>query len=191
MSTEFENQIKESVFHDNLAQFYKRYKKYIILFLIIIVLGPLIYSSYIFYNKKINEQNFNKYTQAINYADNKNFTKSREILINLLEHSNDTLALLSFNKLLEMNKLLEISIDEIFLKVSKKKRSKEFDDIIAIKKTLFFFDTIEESKILELLNIKDNKSNYNLVKLQILRDFYLSKMEYNKATDIDKKLNEN
>ena len=187
MSNELENQIKEEVFKDKINYFYKKNKKFFIITSFIIILVPIVLQILLYYNYKKKAYLLSEYLRAEILIE-KDKTQGLEILKRLKSESNETISLLSFNRLLEYY----ISNDDkknaiqILDNYNKKVNYNIGSDLKMIKKVILNFDYIQEPEILQLLDHKNKSSNFNLIKKKLLIDFYTKNNQLNKANQIKK-----
>lgn len=99
MSNELENQIKEEVFKDKINYFYKKNKKFFIITSFIIILVPIVLQILFYFNHKKADL-LSEYLRA-EILIQKDKVQGLEILKRLKSESNETISLLSFNRLLE------------------------------------------------------------------------------------------
>lgn len=173
MSQELENQIKDELIRENIFKKIYVYKKYLIFFIIAIILIPSFYSSYLFYNKSKNEEFFQQYSQAIVLLNKNKKQEAKSIFKSLLNVNNEIIIMSSVNQLLKNNlidnKSLEynILINDI---IQNKKISNSYLDILKIKKSLLIFDKSENKVLRDLLESIDKKSPFFEISEQILND---------------------
>jgi len=191
MSNEFENEIKEELFSENITNFFKKNKFKILFLILFIILVPLFFQIKNILRDNKNQKLFFEYSNAFNYQGNNEDILVKNKLSELIESSNEIISLLAFNKLIDVNKDLYLNNLEALNNIAKNQNIEiENEDLISIKKSLLVFDTATESQMLGLLDIKNNKSPFYNLKLQIIRDFYQSKNQLNKVNEINLKINE-
>ena len=163
---------------------YKANKKKILLSLSIL-LTIFFLSLYIDKNNK--DKNItasNTFNSAKILIDQKNFIKSKSYLLEIIKSKNKFYSPSALNLIIE-NKLEkdQAVILDLFNEVlSNKKIDKDNINLIKIKKVLFLFDTINEEKILKILNpIINSDSLWKRNAIMLLADFYKSKNEINKS----------
>ena len=191
MSNEFENEIKEELFSENITTFFKKNKFKILFLILFIILVPLFFQIKNIFRDNKNQKLFFEYSNVFNYQGNNEDILVKNKLSELIESSNEIISLLAFNKLIDVNKDLYLNNLEALNNIAKNQNIEiEKKDLISIKKSLLVFDTATESQMLELLDIKNNKSPFYNLKLQIIRDYYQSKNQLNKVNEINLKINE-
>lgn len=193
MSNELDNQINESIYNDKILNFYKKNKYYIILFIVIIILGPIFYQVKLTIDNNTSAKDLEKYAIITNEVVKKNQNEAINQLIKLTSSKNDTVVMLSLNQLISLTKNPYTEVIKILDNLIKKnKLSNKNIDLLKIKKSLLIFDNASEQEMLEILDIKSNKeSHFKKIILQILSDYYLSKNQKNKAQEIKVLINEN
>ena len=193
MSNELDNQINESIYNDKILNFYKKNKYYIILFIVIIILGPIFYQVKLTIDNNTSAKDLEKYAIITNEVVKKNQNEAINQLIKLTSSKNDTVVMLSLNQLISLTKNPYTEVIKILDNLIKKnKLSNKNIDLLKIKKSLLIFDNASEQEMLELLDIKSNKeTHFKKIILQILSDYYLSKNQKNKAQEIKVLINEN
>lgn len=191
MSNEFESQVEEKIFEDKIKSFFKKFKIYIILFLFIIIITPILFQIKIYITKKNNEQVIVSYSLALEELNKNNTVDAKKLFENLLLSDNNTVALLSLNQLYKINKESKNEFSKILDKtISKNSLSEKNTELLKLQKALFIFDSAPESEMLNLLNIKNKKDYFYKLNLQIIYDFYVSKNEKKKAEEIKLLINE-
>jgi len=185
MSNEFESQVEEKIFEDKIKSFFKKFKIYIILFLFIIIITPILFQIKIYITKKNNEQVIVSYSLALEELNKNNTVDAKKLFENLLLSDNNTVALLSLNQLYKINKESKNEFSKILDKtISKNSLSEKNTELLKLQKALLIFDSAPESEMLNLLNIKNKKDYFYKLNLQIIYDFYVSKNEKKKAEEI-------
>jgi hypothetical protein len=186
MSNEIDSQITESVFKDEFLKFYHKKKYYLFALFFLLIFLPIFYQIFLSINKKNHSAQLEKYSELILSS------KVQESDIkNLLKSNNETVALLSLNKLIETNKKsndIILFFDEVINNGIISVRTKE---LLKIKKSIFIFDNATEEEMLFLLNLKNKKSFFKKINLEIMYDFYLSKNQKIKAEELKRIINEN
>ena len=191
MSNEFENEVKEELFSEKIIYLFKKNKFKILFLILFIILVPLFFQINNLLRDNQNQKLFFEYSNILNYQGDSENKLVKNKLNELLNSSNETISLLAFNKLIDLNKEFYLNNIEALNNIIKNKNIEiEKKDLINIKKSLLVFDYATESQMLELLDIKNNKSSFYKIKLQIIRDFYQSKNQINKVNEINLKMNE-
>lgn len=193
MSNELDNQINESIYNDKILNFYKKNKYYIIFFILIIILGPILYQIKLTMDNNSSAKDLEKYAIITNEVIKKNQNEAINQFIQLTSSKNDTVVMLSLNQLISLTKQPYTEVIKILDNLIKKnKLSNKNTDLLKIKKSLLIFDNASEQEMLELLDIKSNNESYfKKIILQILSDYYLSQNQKNKAQEIKVLINEN
>lgn len=193
MSNELNNQINESIYNDKILNFYKKNKYYIIFFILIIILGPILYQIKLTMDNNSSAKDLEKYAIITNEVIKKNQNEAINQFIQLTSSKNDTVVMLSLNQLISITKQPYTEVIKILDNLIKKnKLSNKNTDLLKIKKSLLIFDNASEQEMLELLDIKSNNESYfKKIILQILSDYYLSQNQKNKAQEIKVLINEN
>ena len=193
MSSELENQIKDDLFRDKVIKFFSQYKKYLITLLILLITIPSFYHAFKAYERNKSEKILEDYSKAIMMLSNENLDEADKIFTKLLNEKNEAIMISSLNKIIEINlkkknpKKNIILIDDI---LNSKKLSALNTELLKIKKALLIFDKADEKTMLDLLNKNDKQSKFYSLSMQILVDFYISKNELSKASEIQKLVNE-
>lgn len=186
MSNELDSQITESVFKDKILKFYNKKKYYLFALFFLLLCLPIFYQVFLSIDKKKHSSQFEKYSELIL---NSNFQDAN--IKDLLKSNNETVALLALGKLIETNKNSNDTnyfFNEIFNNKAISKRTKE---LLKIKKAIFIFDSATEEEMLSLLDLKNKKSFFKEINLEIMYDYYLSKKQKIKAKELKKLINEN
>ena len=92
--------------------------------------------------------------------------------------------MLSLNQYLEIIKSSK-SIPTVEKLTSKNRISKRNRELVNIKQSLLIFDHATEKEMLDLLDIRNEKSFFKKTSLTILYDFYTSRNEKKKAQEIE------
>lgn len=112
-------------------------------------------------------------------------------LKDLLKSDNETVALLALSKLIESNKNSKDIILFFNKIISSKAISERTRELLKIKKSIFIFDSAKEEEMLFLLDLKNKKSSFKKINLEIMYDFYISKNQHIKAKELERIMNEN
>ena len=145
------DEVSEELKQDQLIQTWKKYSKLIITLTLIIVLTLISYQSYITWNEKKIEEISERYFQALEELDNKNYSKSRDLFLKNSKNDKSGYILLSLFGLAESNY-----------------QNGEINEMISNYKTVYDDKNIDNyyrnlSRILSVL--KDNKSSFDEQKL--------------------------
>ena len=191
MSNEIDSQIKESIFRDKINSFFNKFKLYIIIFFILIVAVPIYLQIKIYFEKKNNEKLFEVYSVAISDLKTNNIELATKKFKELSFSKNQIIILLSLNHLLNTQTFPRSEFKDIInILLTNKYLSNLSSDLLKIKKSLLIFDEASEESMLKILDIKKDSFFYN-IKLKILYEFFLSKNQNKKATEIKLLINEN
>jgi len=184
MSSELENQIQEDLAKDKFLLLLSKFKKTIIIVVILIISIPSCYQVYVSYNIKKNENLLSDYSHAMLVLKTKGPDQSINLFEKILQNNfNQKIKLLSFNRLLEIyleNKNTQKIIELFNYIISNDINSNNYIELIKLKKSLVIFDTASEKEMLELLNTKNKKNIYRNMSIQILADFYMSRNNFKK-----------
>jgi len=180
-------EIKDELLKDKISRIYKSYKKTFNFLFFLIVFFPILFQVFFYYKDKQNEKYFSNYLQAEILIDNSK-TEGVNILKNLLNVNNQTIVLLSLNKLLDYYLSINKTTEALELINSNKIRigDNSLNELLNIKKILLNFNNIKEEEILKLLKNK-NQNYFKIVKKKLLKDFYMKNKQYKKANQIQNK----
>jgi len=190
MTNEFEDEIRNEVFSDKLNNFFKKYKKIIILVSILIISIPICLQFYLFFQNQKKQTLLSEYLKAEVMIDtNEDQENAIKILKKLAKENNDTISALSLGKLI--NYYLEKGDRKAvleFIRSNKLNSNKEiFKEIKIIKEVILNFETLNEDEILNLLKV-NNDNIFKIIKNKLLIDFYIKNKQFNKADQIKKQL---
>ena len=185
MSNEFDSQISESVFKDNILKFYQKKKYYLFALFLLVIFLPISYQIFLSLDKKKNSSLLEKYSELVLSPEGQeiNFKK-------LLKSDNEIVALLSLNNLIKDNKNLKDAISFIDDIINNKVISERTKQLLKIKKSILIFDNATEEEMLLLLDLKNKKSFFKKINLEIMYDFYMSKNEKIKAKELRRLIDE-
>lgn len=190
MSSDLQNQIKESIVNDKINFFFKKFKFRILSFFLIIL------SFLIFYFAKINYENnkyateLNQYSIAIEGLKKNNNEKSISILKKLLSSNNEIIVSLAVNQLLNLNLNSKEEILLLIKLIEKNNAlSKNNLSLLNIKKFLIMFDNEDTNIMNSILDINKKNNIYAKVFTDLLNDYYLSKKLLDKSKNL--KINSN
>ena len=190
MSSDLENQIKESIVNDKINFFFKKFKFRILSFFLIILSFLIFYFAKIHYENNKYAKELNQYSIAIESLNKNNNEKSISILKQLLSSSNETIVSLAINQLLNSN--LNSNEEILFLIELIEKNnalSKNNLSLLNIKKFLIMFDNENTNKMNSILDTNKKKNSYEKVFSNLLNDYYLSKNLLDKSKN--SKINSN
>jgi len=183
MANEFEDEIRNEVFSDKLNNFFKKYKKIIILVSILIISIPICLQFYLFFQNQKKQTLLSEYLKAEIMLDLKN--NEAILILNKLKNSNnEIISILSLNKLLDYY-LLNNKDEAIKLLNNYNFTNKQsyFNELQNIKKVILNFDKINENQILNFLSTNDD-SKFKNIKKKLLYDFYVKNNKVRKAKQI-------
>jgi len=176
MSSDLENQIKESIVNDKINFFFKKFKFRILSFFLIILSFLIFYFAKIHYENNKYATELNQYSIAIEGLKKNNNEKSISILKKLLSSNNEIIVSLAVNQLLNSNLN---SKEEILLLIKLVERnntlSKNNLSLLNIKKFLIMFDNEDINTMNSILDINKKNNPYAKVFTDLLNDYYLSK----------------
>jgi len=176
MSSDLENQIKESIVNDKINFFFKKFKFRILSFFLIILSFLIFYFAKIHYENNKYATELNQYSIAIEGLKKNNNEKSISILKKLLSSNNEIIVSLAVNQLLNSNLN---SKEEILLLIKLVERnnalSKNNLSLLNIKKFLIMFDNKDINTMNSILDINKKNNPYAKVFTDLLNDYYLSK----------------
>jgi len=190
MSSDLENQIKESIANDKINFFFKKFKFRIISFFLIIFSFLIFYFAKIHYENNKYATELNQYSITIESLKKNNNQNSISILKKLLSSNNEIIVSLAVNQLLNLNLnskeeiLLLIKIIEQNNALSKNNRS-----LLNIKKFLIMFDNEDINTMNSILDINKKNNPYAKIFTDLLNDYYLSKNLLDKSKNL--KINSN
>ena len=187
MSNEIENQINEELFQDKIKNFFGKNKKKLITLFILIIITPILFQIISYHKQKEKSFLLSEYLRAEYLIEKKDSEEEAiKILINLKDKSNQSISLLSLNRLLEFyiikgDKLNAIKLLENYNKDIDLNFLKEVN---VIKKIILNFDSMKETEIENL--IKDKSMTFRLIKKKLIIDFYIKNNQLEKADLIKK-----
>jgi len=187
MSSEIDLQIKDELLRDKIIKFYNKNKIKIVVLFLIIILCPILFQIYFYFNVKKKQKLISEYLRAEQLI-NINETESLKILSSLKKSGKDVIVGLSHAKILEIY-LNEGDYDKALKEINnfKYKFSNEIlDDLTSIKKTIISFDQLNENEILQLLKKNQRKSYFEIIKKKLLYDFYIKSNQMQKANQINR-----
>lgn len=189
MSNEIENQINEELFQDKMRNFFGKNKKILIILFILLIITPILFQIISYYKQKEKSFLLSEYLRAEYLIENKdNEEEAIKILINLKDKSNQSISLLSLNRLLEFyiikgDKLNAIKLLENYNKDIDLNFLKEVN---VIKKIILNFDSMKESEIENLIKDESKSMTFRLIKKKLIIDFYIKNNQLEKADLIKK-----
>ena len=171
---------------EKIKNFFKDNKKLLLVItslIVIIFVGYFLYEEYKKRKKIEISDNYNSIITGYKKNDEKTTT---DLLIDLINKKDSTYSPLSLffiidNSLwsdkLQVNQLFDIIIDEVSM-------DKEIKNLIIYKKALFNADSIDENKLLTILNpIINSKSIWKSHGLYLMAEYFYSKNEKQKAKE--------
>ena len=190
MSSDLENQIKESIVNDKIIFFLKKFKFKILSFFFIFLSFLIFYFAKVYYENNKYAAELNQYSIALEGLKKKNNEKSISILKKLLNSNNEIIVSLAVNQLLNLNLnsnkeiLLLIKLVETNNALSKNNLG-----LLNIKKFLIMFDNEDINLMNSILDINKKNNPYAKVSANLLNDYYLSKNLLYKSKNL--KINSN
>ena len=97
------DEVSEELKQDRLIQIWKKYSKYIISILFIIIISIFSYQFFIYWNKKKLEANSQQFFNAIEKLENKRYEESSKIFLKSSNEDNEGYRVLSLFGLAETN----------------------------------------------------------------------------------------
>jgi len=160
MSKDFENEIKDSILNDKIFFVYKKYKSLIISILSLLILIIVFYFANEVREKNKHAGEFENYSKALDNLNQKNLKEAEIIFKELINSDNNSIILLSLNRLLDDKISTKAQMLQYLDTVLKKnKLKKEYINLLKIKKVIIIFDDVDNDKIIPLLDIS-NKNNF-------------------------------
>ena len=145
------DEVSEELKQDQLIQIWKKYSKLIITLISLIIVSLVSYQAYITWNKKKIEAISEKYFQALEELEDKNYSESHNLFLKNSENDKSGYGTLSLFGLAESN-YQNMKIDEMLL---------NYQTIYSNENIDIFYRNL--SRILSVL--KDNKSSFDKQKL--------------------------
>ena len=189
MSNEIENQINEELFQDKIRNFFGKNKKKLITLFILIIITPILFQIISYHKQKEKSFLLSEYLRAEYLIEKKDSEEEAiKILINLKDKSDQSISLLSLNRLLEFyiikgDKLNAIKLLENYNKDIDLNFLKEVN---VIKKIILNFDSMKESEIKNLIKDENKSMTFRLIKKRLIIDFYIKNNQLEKADLIKK-----
>ena len=189
MSNEIENQINEELFQDKIRNFFGKNKKKLITLFILIIITPILFQIISYHKQKEKSFLLSEYLRAEYLIEKKDSEEEAiKILINLKDKSNQSISLLSLNRLLEFyiikgDKLNAIKLLENYNKDIDLNFLKEVN---VIKKIILNFDSMKETEIENLIKDESKSMTFRLIKKKLIIDFYIKNNQLEKADLIKK-----
>lgn len=189
MSNEIENQINEELFQDKIKNFFGKNKKKLITLFILIIITPILFQIISYHKQKEKSFLLSEYLRAEYLIEKKDSEEEAiKILINLKDKSNQSISLLSLNRLLEFyiikgDKLNAIKLLENYNKDIDLNFLKEVN---VIKKIILNFDSMKETEIENLIKDESKSMTFRLIKKKLIIDFYIKNNQLEKADLIKK-----
>ena len=145
------DEVSEELKQDQLIQFWKKYSKLIITFILLIISSVVSYQAYITWNKKEIEAISEQFFQALEKLEDKNYSESQSLFLNNSQNYKSGYSILSLFGLAESNY-----------------QNGKIDEMILNYKTIYDDDSIDIyyrnlSRILSV--IKDDSSSFDQQKL--------------------------
>ena len=145
------DEVSEELKQDQLIQFWKKYSKLIITFILLIIVSVFSYQAYITWNKKEMEAISEQFFQALEKLEDKNYSESQNLFLNNSQNYKSGYSILSLFGLAESNY-----------------QNGKIDEMILNYKTIYDDESIDIyyrdlSRILSVL--KDDLSSFDQQKL--------------------------
>ena len=145
------DEVSEELKQDQLIQFWKKYSKLIITFILLIIVSVFSYQAYITWNKKEMEAISEQFFQALEKLEDKNYSESQNLFLNNSQNYKSGYSILSLFGLAESNY-----------------QNGKIDEMILNYKTIYEDESIDIyyrdlSRILSVL--KDDLSSFDQQKL--------------------------
>ena len=172
--------------NEKIKSFFVEYKKFIIICLISLILVILGIYSFNIYKEDQRKKISIKYNDAIIEYKKANKVESISLLKEVISKKDSTYAPLALYFLID-NNLLENKdeVNELFdILLTKTPLEYEIENLIIFKKALYNADSIEEAKLLEILNpLINSKSVWKSHALYLVAEYFYSKNEKEKAKE--------
>ena len=172
--------------NEKIKSFFVEYKKFIIISLISLILIILGIYSFNIYKEDQRKKISIKYNDAIIEYKKANKVESISLLKEVISKKDSTYAPLALYFLID-NNLLENKdeVNELFdVLLNKTPLEYEIENLIIFKKALYNADSIEEAKLLEILNpLINSKSVWKSHALYLVAEYFYSKNEKEKAKE--------
>ena len=178
--------ISSNTRREKIKNFFVNFRKQIITFLVVIILGLFSYFLYIEYQNSAKEnlaERFNLAVTKFEINQKENLDLEFKEIINAKDKTYSPLAfyflldnqMISSNE--EINSYFDLFIDELSLE-------DEVKNLIIYKKGLFNSDFANENQLLEILNpIIKSKSIWNSHALYLMAEYYFSRNEKQKSKE--------
>jgi len=171
---------------EKIKEFFINYKKLLLSFLVIIILGLFSFFFYEDYKSNKKEELARKYNLAIIKYDSGQKDNIKNILNEIINTKDSTYSPLAFYFLLdnelinskeEINSYFDILIEEVNL-------DEEIQNLTIFKKGLFNSDFANENELLKILNpIIKSESVWKPHALYLMAEYYLSKNQKQKSKE--------
>ena len=172
--------------NEKIKSFFVEYKKFIIISLISLILIILGIYSFNIYKEDQRKKISIKYNDAIIEYKKANNVESISLLKEVISKKDSTYAPLALYFLID-NNLLENKdeVNELFdILLTKTPLEYEIENLIIFKKALYNADSIEEAKLLEILNpLINSKSVWKSHALYLVAEYFYSKNEKEKSKE--------
>ena len=172
--------------NEKIKSFFIEYKKFIIISLISLIFIILGIYSFNIYKEDQRKKISIKYNDAIIEYKKENKVESISLLKEIISKKDGTYAPLALYFLID-NNLLENKdeVNELFdVLLNKTPLEYEIENLIIFKKALYNADSIEEAKLLEILNpLINSKSVWKSHALYLVAEYFYSKNEKEKAKE--------
>ena len=183
------DEVSEELKHDQLVKIWKKYSKFIIVGIILIIICIISYQSYIYWNNKKIESISEQYFEALEKLENEKYSQSANLFLKNSENHKDGYKMLSLFGLAESN-YKDGKIDEMILNYKKIYDDESIDVyyrnlsriLSVIKDDISSFD---QQKLL-LNPILNSPSNLQLLAAELEILLYI---KFNKIKEAKKALN--
>ena len=172
--------------NEKIKNFFIKYKKLLISFIILIISLIIIYFIFSEYKENNKIKISNQYNSTIiGYSETNKETTAKE-LINLINAKDSTYSPLSLYFIID-NKLIndQDRINDLFdIVINKVSLEKEIKNLVIYKKALFNADQIDESRLLKILNpVINSNSVWKSHALYLMAEYFYANNEKQKSKD--------
>ena len=180
------NIIDSNTRNEKIKNFFIKYKKLLISFIILIISLIIIYFIFSEYKENNKIKISNQYNSTIiGYSETNKETTAKE-LINLINAKDSTYSPLSLYFIID-NKLIndQDRINDLFdIVINKVSLEKEIKNLVIYKKALFNADQIDESRLLKILNpVINSNSVWKSHALYLMAEYFYANNEKQKSKD--------
>ncbi len=180
------NIIDSNTRNEKIKNFFIKYKKLLISFIILIISLIIIYFIFSEYKENNKIKISNQYNSTIiGYSETNKETTAKE-LINLINAKDSTYSPLSLYFIID-NTLIndQDRINDLFdIVINKVSLEKEIKNLVIYKKALFNADQIDESRLLKILNpVINSNSVWKSHALYLMAEYFYANNEKQKSKD--------